>query len=79
MVLNDVTATDTAFVRMSLKELARALDSERFWQVHRSVIVRVSAIRAVRRGDDGKLTLQLRTSDEELPVSAAFGFRFKPM
>jgi len=74
-----VTSTDNAYVRMSLKELTDGLDSNQFWQVHRSVIVRASAIRSVRRGDDGKLSLQLKTSNDELPVSSAFQYRFKGM
>lgn len=74
-----VTTTDSAYVRMSLKELVAGLDSNVFWQVHRSVVVRASAIRCVRRGDDGRLTLQLKTSSDELPISGAFQQRFKAM
>jgi DNA-binding LytR/AlgR family response regulator len=74
-----VTASDSAYVRIPLKELLDGLDSNLFWQVHRSVIVRASAIRSVRRGEDGKLTLQLKARNEELPVSAAFQHRFKGM
>jgi DNA-binding LytR/AlgR family response regulator len=73
------TATDEAHIRMSLKELIDALDSDDFWQIHRSVIVRATAIRSVVRGDDGKLTLQLKASTAELPVSSAFQYRFKSM
>jgi DNA-binding LytR/AlgR family response regulator len=74
-----VTASDSAYVRTSLRELLDGLDSNRFWQVHRSVIVRASEIRSLRRGEDGKLTLQLKTSNDELPVSSAFQHRFKGM
>ena len=47
---------------------SRALDSETFWQVHRSVIVRVGAIHAVEKGDDGKLQLTVRGRQDVLPV-----------
>jgi DNA-binding LytR/AlgR family response regulator len=74
-----VTSADSAYVRMSLKELIAGLDSNEFWQVHRSVVVRASAIRSIRRGDDGRLTLQLKTGSEELPISSAFQHLFRGM
>jgi len=47
--------------------------------VHRSAIVRVGAIRAVEKGDDGKLRLSLKGHAESLPVSSAFQYRFRGM
>jgi DNA-binding LytR/AlgR family response regulator len=73
------TADDSAQIRMSLKELIDKLDSDAFWQVHRSIIVRANAIRSLHRGDDGKHTLRLKGSDTELPVSGAFQYRFRGM
>jgi len=43
------------------------------------VIVRVGAIRAVEKGDDGKLHLSVRGHAEVLPVSSAFQYRFRGM
>jgi len=74
-----VTAESEGHIRTPLKELLGALDSESFWQVHRSVIVRVGAIRAVEKGDDGKLHLSVRGHAEVLPVSSAFQYRFRGM
>jgi len=74
-----VTAASEGHIRTPLKELAAALDSETFWQVHRSVIVRVGAIRAVEKEDDGKLRLSVRGHAEQLPVSSAFQHRFRGM
>jgi DNA-binding LytR/AlgR family response regulator len=74
-----VTADNEGHIRTPLKELLPALDSEVFWQVHRGVIVRVGAIRAVEKGDDGKLRLTLRGHTEVLPVSSAFNHRFRGM
>jgi DNA-binding LytR/AlgR family response regulator len=74
-----VTADNEGHIRTPLKELLAALDSEVFWQVHRGVIVRVGAIRAVEKGDDGKLRLSLRGHSEVLPVSSAFNHRFRGM
>jgi DNA-binding LytR/AlgR family response regulator len=74
-----VTADSEGHIRTPLKELAAALNSEAFWQVHRSAIVRVSAIRAVEKGEDGKLQLTVRGHPEVLPVSSAFQHRFRAM
>ncbi|HEV7606423.1 MAG TPA: LytTR family DNA-binding domain-containing protein [Steroidobacteraceae bacterium] len=74
-----VTADSEGHIRTPLKELLAALDSETFWQVHRSVIVRVGAIRAVEKDADGKLLLTVRGRAETLPVSSAFQHRFRGM
>lgn len=74
-----VTASDEAHVRKSLKEIAEGLDPDEFWQVHRGIIVRASAIGRAQRDEMGRITLQLRQHAERLPVSQAFGWRFKPM
>jgi DNA-binding LytR/AlgR family response regulator len=74
-----VTAETEGHIRTPLKELLPALDSDTFWQVHRSVIVRVGAIRAVEKGEDGKLHLSIRGHPEVLPVSSAFQYRFRGM
>ena len=74
-----VTAQDEAVIRTPLKELVAQLDSQTFWQVHRSVIVRVAAIERARYDEDGKLALTIKGRGEHLPVSSAFHYRFKPM
>ncbi len=74
-----VALEDEAFIRMPLRELMAGLDPERFWHVHRSVIVRAGAIQCVRRGDDGKLTLKIKGRDDMLPVSSALNSRFRGM
>lgn len=74
-----VTPDSEGHIRTPLRELLPALDSETFWQVHRSVIVRVGAIHAVAKGDDGKLSLTVRGRPDVLPVSSAFQHRFRGM
>ena len=74
-----VTAENEGHIRTPLKELLGSLDSEEFWQVHRSAIVRVGAIRAVEKDADGKLRLSIRGHAEVLPVSSAFQYRFRGM
>ena len=74
-----VTAESEGHIRTPLKELLATLDSETFWQVHRSAIVRVGAIRAVEKDEDGRLRLTVRGHAEILPVSSAFQHRFRGM
>jgi DNA-binding LytR/AlgR family response regulator len=74
-----VTAESEGHIRTPLKELTAALDSETFWQVHRSAIVRVGAIRAVEKAEDGKLQLTVRGREDVLPVSSTFQHRFRGM
>jgi DNA-binding LytR/AlgR family response regulator len=74
-----VTAESEGHIRTPLKELLAALDPQEFWQVHRSVIVRVGAILAVTKDADEKLQLTLRGRPDVLPVSSAFQHRFRAM
>ncbi len=74
-----VSAGGEAIIRTPIKELLAGLDPEEFWQVHRGVVVRVSAIDRVRKDELGKSTLQLRGRDDALSVSAAFLHRFRGM
>jgi DNA-binding LytR/AlgR family response regulator len=74
-----VTADDEVQIRTPLRELLAALDPEAFWQIHRSVIVRAGAIHRIETGIDGRMKLTVKGRTDELPVSQAFQFRFKPM
>jgi DNA-binding LytR/AlgR family response regulator len=74
-----VTASDEAHVRKPLKEIADGLDPDAFWQVHRGVIVRASAVARAQRDELGRYTLHLKQHRETLPVSQAYAWRFKPM
>ncbi len=74
-----VTRTEEAVIRTSLKELLTALDPNAFWQIHRSVIVQVRAIKHVRRTELGAMEVSVQGCSEVLPVSQAFQFRFRGM
>lgn len=66
-----------ALIRTPLKELLAQLDAQRFWQVHRSVIVNHHHIASAVRIDEGTMHLTLHGRPEKLPVSRHFQGRFK--
>lgn len=74
-----VTAGDEAVIRTPLRELIRQLDEEVFWQIHRSVIVRASAIDRVQKDALGHYHARIKGCAEQLPVSAACQSRFRSM
>jgi len=66
-----------ALIRTPLKELLAQLDGQRFWQVHRSIIVNHHHITSAVRVDEGTMHLTLHGRPEKLPVSRHFQGRFK--
>ena len=74
-----VAKADSAHIRTPLKDLISRLDPETFWQVHRSAIVRVAAIKSIKRDEGGRLRLSIAGKTETIPVSPAFQHRFKAM
>lgn len=72
-----VHGSGEALIRTPLKELLARLDSARFWQVHRSIIVNQRAIASAIRQDDGTMTVTLRGRTERLPVSRHFQGLFR--
>ena len=74
-----LTAEREYLIRTALKELIEQLDPQEFWQVHRSTLVRVTAIATVTRDEAGKQHLSLRGRPERLPVSRLYAHLFKAM
>jgi DNA-binding LytR/AlgR family response regulator len=68
-----------ALVRIALRELLEQLDPAHFAQVHRSVVVRLGAIRRVVRGDNETAEIHLKGRDEVLPVSRNHLYLFRQM
>jgi DNA-binding LytR/AlgR family response regulator len=66
-------------MRTGLGELEQQLDPERFWRIHRSIIVRVDAIDSVTRDLMGRVWVKLRNGDQPLPVSRAHAHLFNRM
>ncbi|HSI60266.1 MAG TPA: LytTR family DNA-binding domain-containing protein [Ideonella sp.] len=77
VVYDEDGAPAEALIRTPLKDLLAQLDAERFWQVHRSVIVNHAHIAAAVRVDEGTMHLSLRGRSEKLPVSRHFQPLFK--
>ena len=68
-----------ALIRTGIRELADALDPERFAQIHRSVIVNLHRIAQVTRGPNETAEVHLRGRPEVLPVSRSFLHVFRQM
>jgi DNA-binding LytR/AlgR family response regulator len=77
--LNVVTREREALIRMTLRGLLLRLDPERFWQVHRSLVVQARCIAQLERTEEGRLWLSLRDHPARLGVSRLFAHRFKAM
>ncbi|WP_428002118.1 LytR/AlgR family response regulator transcription factor [Acidovorax sp.] len=74
-----LTAEREFLIRTPLKELTEQLDTQVFWQIHRSTLVRASAITTVTRDEAGKLHLALSDRPERLAVSRLYAHLFKAM
>jgi len=74
-----LTANQEYLIRTPLKQLLPQLDAEVFWQVHRAIVVRSSAIEAVQRDESGKQQLTLRGRSEKIPVSRLYAHLFRAM
>ena len=77
--LRVVTAEREHLIRLSLRDLLPQLDVQQFWQVHRSLVVRASAISSALRDESGKVFLTLRGRSERLTASRLYAHLFKGM
>ncbi|MDH4389863.1 MAG: LytTR family DNA-binding domain-containing protein [Aquabacterium sp.] len=77
--LRVVTAEREHLIRLSLRELLPRLDGQLFWQVHRGLVVRATAITTATRDESGKVYLQLRGRPERLTASRLYAHLFKGM
>ena len=77
--LRVVTTEREHLIRLSLRDLVPQLDEQQFWQVHRSLVVRASAISTALRDESGKVLLSLRGRPERLTASRLYAHLFKGM
>lgn len=74
-----LTAPREYLLRTALRDIQPRLDPQVFWQVHRSIVVRSTAIQSVSRDEAGKLHLHLHGRPERLPVSRMYAHLFRAM
>ena len=74
-----VSAVREYLIRTSLRELLPQLDTQRFWQIHRGLVVRADAIETAVRDESGKVHLTLRGHPEKLVASRLYAHLFKAM
>jgi DNA-binding LytR/AlgR family response regulator len=74
-----VTGKGEAHIRRSLKDILPELDPDIFWQIHRSAIVRVTAVQQVRRAEDGGHVISIAGRAETLPVASSYVHKFRGM
>ena len=77
--LRVITAEREHLIRLSLRELLPQLDTQRFWQVHRSLVVQAKLITSATRDESGKVQLSLRGRSEKLWASRLYAHLFKAM
>ena len=74
-----ITADSELLIRTSIKELESQLDPNRFWRVHRGIIVNVKEIEEAKRDLRGRYTLKLKGRTETLRTSQSYGHLFRQM
>jgi DNA-binding LytR/AlgR family response regulator len=74
-----MTAEGETLIKKSIKELARELDPQQFWQIHRGTIVNVSRIENISRSLTGRGVVKLKKRPESLTVSRNYLHLFKQM
>lgn len=75
--VGEAGAVEEFILRTSLKELLGQLEPDVFWQIHRSVVVRVAAIDKVSKSFSGQMSAYV--SGVKLPVSRSSQGLFKGM
>jgi DNA-binding LytR/AlgR family response regulator len=74
-----VTNDSDALISKSIKTLVDELDPDQFWRIHRSTIVNVARIKAVRPSKTGRKIVLLKDRPEVLTVSRPYLHLFKKM
>jgi DNA-binding LytR/AlgR family response regulator len=74
-----VLADGEALIKTPIRELLDGLDTDVFWQIHRSTLVNVSAIAGVTRDFRGQAHVKVKGKDESLVVSRIYSHLFKQM
>lgn len=73
------TRKGDAHIRRSLKDILPELDPDIFWQIHRSAIVRVTAVQRIRRDEEGGHVISIAGRSETLPLASSYVHKFRGM
>ena len=74
-----ITSRTESLIRKTIKELEEELDPDKFWKIHRGVIVNVASIQNISRSMTGRYVIRLDGYDDPLMVSRSFSHLFKQM
>ncbi len=74
-----ITSGKEYLIRTPIKDLLPQLDTQVFWQIHRSTLVRASAISQVLRDEAGRQSVCLHGSNDKLAVSRLYAHLFRAM
>jgi DNA-binding LytR/AlgR family response regulator len=74
-----VMADGEALIKTPIRELLDGIDTDVFWQIHRSTLVNVNAIAGVTRDFRGQAHVKIKGKDENLVVSRIYSHLFKQM
>ena len=74
-----VMADGEALIKTPIRELLDGLDTEVFWQIHRSTIVNAHAIAGVTRDFRGQAHVKVKGKPDSLVVSRIYSHLFKQM
>src|SRR5687767_3998734 len=74
-----VLADGEALIKTPIRELLDGLDTDVFWQIHRSTLVNVNAIAGVTRDFRGQAHVKVKGKDDNLVVSRIYSHLFKQM
>jgi DNA-binding LytR/AlgR family response regulator len=74
-----VVAEGEHLIRTPIRDLARQLDPDQFWQIHRSTILNLRHVSGARRDERSRLLVRLRNHPRELKVSRAYVHLFHGM
>lgn len=72
-----VLESQEGLLRMGLSSVEERIASDKFWRIHRSVIVNAQHIALVRRDELGRLFVRMRDRSEELLVAKPYEARFR--
>lgn len=71
------TANGEHLISKPLSELARALDGDVFWQIHRGTIINMRYVHSTKRDGEGRMNVNLKGYAKPLSVSRAYQHLFR--